>query len=439
VPVAQPRNDPTGIFKATRTGGPAERSSGRRTGDLESPWVALDRFIRTLESGPQVSDQFSASLATICDSTTAQIAFIHSDTDGRSCETAGVPTPSPSWCGELARRLSARLPGGGLWQAHRHDDAAGPLSGPIAHSAVILPIEAPSPCWMVAVSIDPVRPLEDSDLRIIKVICRLQVGHNRHVRVYENLKETLFGIVRCLSAAIDAKDPYTCGHSERVARIAVRLGEEMKLPRGETSDLYLAGLLHDVGKIGIRDEVLCKPGPLTREELRHIEEHPVIGERIIENVRRLAYLGAGVRGHHERFDGDGYPDGLAGSAIRLPARILAVADSCDAMMSPRRYRPALAAPQIEAIFREGSGTQWDPQIVNCFFTCRYELYSVYQRGLGKSVYVAVERAAGGRTQCTSTTATDATVPAGHSMNGLGPAPKRAGHPPTGDGPASADE
>ena len=167
----------------------------------------------------------------------------------------------------------------------------------------------------------------------------------------------------------------------------------MKLSRGEISDLYLAGLLHDVGKIGIRDEVLCKPGPLTPEEYAHIREHPVIGERIIANVTRLAYLRPGVRGHHERFDGKGYPDGLAGEAIPLMARILAVADSCDAMMSARRYRPALSPARIEAIFREGAGTQWDPRIVEYFFACRHDLYAVCQRGLGQSVYMAVERAA----------------------------------------------
>lgn len=396
MPVGQAHNETTGIWSPTHQHSD-ERSWSRGAGDLDSPWVALDRFIRTLESGQHAADHFSASLATICDATTAHVAFIQSDTDGRTTELAGAPSPSASWCREVTRRLSARLPAGGLWHADRQDDGPGPLSSPAPYSAVILPIEAQSPSWLVAVSIDPNRPLLDCDLRMIKVICRLQGAQNRHVRVYENLKETLFGIVRCLSAAIDAKDPYTCGHSERVARIAVRLGEEMKLPRGETSDLYLAGLLHDVGKIGIRDEVLCKPGPLTRDEMRHIEEHPVIGERIIANVRHLAYLGAGVRGHHERFDGKGYPDGLAGDAIPLPARILAVADSCDAMMSLRRYRPALARTRIETIFRESAGTQWDPRIVDCFFTCRFELYQVYQRGLGQSVYVAVERAAGGPT------------------------------------------
>jgi HD-GYP domain-containing protein (c-di-GMP phosphodiesterase class II) len=127
----------------------------------------------------------------------------------------------------------------------------------------------------------------------------------------------------------------------------------------------------------------------------HIKEHPVIGERIISNVTRLSYLRPAVRGHHERFDGTGYPDGLLGEAIPLAARILAVADSCDAMMSVRRYRQAFAPPRIEAIFTEGSGKQWDQGIVESFFACRRELYAVCERGLGQSVYMAVERAAGG--------------------------------------------
>jgi HD-GYP domain-containing protein (c-di-GMP phosphodiesterase class II) len=172
----------------------------------------------------------------------------------------------------------------------------------------------------------------------------------------------------------------------------------MHLSRGEIGDLYLAGLLHDVGKIGIRDEVLCKPGPLTPEEQDHVQEHPTICDRIVSNVTRLAYLRPAVRGHHERFDGKGYPDGLVGVAIPRMARTLAVADACDAMMSARRYRPALAPARIETIFREGSGTQWDPEIVRAFFACRHDLYSVYQRGLGQSVYMAVERAASGSSQ-----------------------------------------
>lgn len=361
----------------------------------ESPWTALDRFLRVLQSNPHASESFSAAVATICDSTNAELAFVYHDSTGRVSAMAGSVTPSLPWCRILTQGLAARFPRGGGWQDGDNDISLDLPAGPVPYSAVILPIENSQSSWMVAVSLDLEAPMEDSDLRIIKVIRRLQVDHNRHVSVYENLKETLFGIVHCLSTAIDAKDTYTCGHSERVARIAVRLGEEMNLSRGETSDLYLAGLLHDVGKIGIRDDVLCKPGPLNPAEEEHIREHPVIGERIISSVSRLAYLRPAVRGHHERYDGKGYPDGLVGDAIPPMARILAVADSCDAMMSARRYRPAFAPARIEAIFRECSGTQWDPHIVRCFFSCRHDLYAVCQRGLGRSVYMALERAAGG--------------------------------------------
>ena len=225
------------------------------------------------------------------------------------------------------------------------------------------------------------------------MIWQLQATQQRNDRVNDKWKETLFGVVRCLTAAIDAKDPYTCGHSERVARIAVRLGESMGMSRGDTSDLYLAGLLHDLGKIGIRDSVLWKEGPLTEEEYQHVREHPVIGEKIIANVTRLAYLRPGVRGHHERFDGLGYPDGLVGESIPLMARVLAVADACDAMMSTRRYRAALDESRICQIFEEGAGTQWDPRVVDHFLSCRHELLCISQRGLGQSVFIAVERAA----------------------------------------------
>ncbi len=370
------------------------RTGAETVDDREAPWLALDRFIRALEAGQATARRLNSALATICDSTHAALAFVYGESVGSVLEMVGAsPNPSPSWCRAVAMELAARLPWGGEW---RPDGAVGSIElppGPEPSSAVILPLESTSKTWLVAVGLDPDAPMDESDLRIIRVVWRLQLGHERHIALYENLKETLFGIVQCLSTAIDAKDAYTCGHSERVARIAVRLGEAMGLSRGETSDLYLAGLLHDVGKIGIRDEVLCKPGPLTPEEEEHIREHPIIGERIIMNVSRLAYLRPGIRGHHERFDGGGYPDGLAGEAIPPIARIVAVADSCDAMMAARRYRPALPPARIEAIFREGAGKQWDPEIIRCFFTCRHDLYEVCQRGLGRSVYMAVERAA----------------------------------------------
>jgi HD-GYP domain-containing protein (c-di-GMP phosphodiesterase class II) len=362
--------------------------------DTDAPWVALDRFIQVLQKGRQVPDQYQAALAAILEGTGAELAMVYSEQSGRLLEIVGDETAPAHWCRDVCQSLVAELPQGGAWSASQPGRRALSRGGLNVTSAVLLRVDAPKPVWLVAVSFGPEHPLEGSDLKIMKVVWRLQLGHNKHAAVFDNLKETLFGVVRCLSTAIDAKDGYTCGHSERVARIAVRIGEEMKLARGEISDLYLGGLLHDVGKIGIRDDVLLKQGPLTPAEMEHIREHPVTGERIVSNVTRLSYLRPGVRGHHERFDGKGYPDGLSGESIPLMARVLAVADSCDAMMTARRYRPALPPERIEQIVREGAGTQWDPRVIEHFFACRNDLYAVYQRGLGQSVLIAVERAVG---------------------------------------------
>jgi len=358
----------------------------------QAPWDALDRFITELQNGKMIPDQYRTALTAIREATEAQVSFLCSDQADVVLEMAGEHSLTAHEYRDLTRWLVAELPGGGLCPIP--EEAFG-RSASTTHpptTAAVFRVEMPRPSWLISLRFDG-EPFLPADLRVIRVIWTLQAGQRRHFQVHDNLRETLFGVVRCLSTAIDAKDPYTCGHSERVARIAVRLGEEMDLSRGEISDLYLAGLLHDVGKIGIRDEVLHKEGPLTAEEYAHIKEHPVTGERIIQNVTRLAYLRPGVRGHHERFDGKGYPDGVVGEAIPKMARILAVADACDAMMSTRRYRPALGSDRIEEIFREGSGSQWDPEIIGHFMTCRNELYAVSQRGLGKSVYMAVERAA----------------------------------------------
>jgi diguanylate cyclase (GGDEF)-like protein len=375
---------------------PPQESTTTDHSRIEAPSDALNRFLKQLRDGRKAPHQYRTALLAIHEGLEAGLVFLCSEQGDHVLESVGDNAPTPQWCHRVIQKLSAELPRGGLW---KKGDGVRPLpEGPDPYTAVVFAVESPRPSWLVALRFDGGEPFVSSDLRLVRLIWQLQADKKSHAHVYDNLKETLFGMIRCLSTAIDAKDPYTCGHSERVARIAVRLGKQMKLSSGEVSDLYLAGLLHDVGKIGIRDEVLCKPGPLTPAEFIHIQEHPVIGERIIANVTRLAYLRPGVRGHHERFDGKGYPDGLSGEAIPLMARILAVADSCDAMMSARRYRPELSRAKIEDVFKDGAGTQWDPRIVECFFDCRDDLYAVFQRGLGQSVYMAVERAAGGDDQ-----------------------------------------
>ena len=217
----------------------------------------------------------------------------------------------------------------------------------------------------------------------------LIAAQGRTSRRHFDLKELIVGLTRALTAAIDAKDGYTAGHSERVGRMAVVLGKELGLVEEQLNDIYLAGLLHDVGKIGIRDEVLGKTSKLTDEERKHVEEHVVIGHRILSGLSGIEALLDGVLHHHEQYNGGGYPSGLVGENIPRLARFLAVADSFDAMNSDRPYRQGMAPEKVEAIFREGSGEQWDPIIVDAFFRCRHEMSEIRQRGIGDSLREAL--------------------------------------------------
>lgn len=172
--------------------------------------------------------------------------------------------------------------------------------------------------------------------------------------------------VQALAAAVDAKDPYTKGHSERVAEMARDLAIRMQCKQAFVEMLYAAGTLHDVGKIGVPDAIIAKPSALTREESSVMETHPVLGEMIVAKVPQLAPLLPGVRHHHERWDGAGYPDGLAGEAIPMQARYLAVADTFDAMTSDRPYRKALPDEVALAEIERCAGAQFQLELAREF-------------------------------------------------------------------------
>jgi putative nucleotidyltransferase with HDIG domain len=250
-------------------------------------------------------------------------------------------------------------------------------------------VAAGSAGWLVALNPDDHRLIGTSEIERIQYVASLIATQASNSQIYTELKELLFGIIRALTAAIDAKDPHTFGHSERVARIAVRLAEELGIPPQKRSDLYLAGLLHDIGKIGINDRVLLKCGPLTPEECRIIRAHVEIGVNILRDLKKLRHILPGVRHHHESVDGSGYPDHLSGEQIPLEARILAVADAYDAMSSDRPYRKRLSPQQIQDNFRKGRGTQWDPSVVDALVRCRTDLEAIRQKGLGESLIGAV--------------------------------------------------
>lgn len=191
----------------------------------------------------------------------------------------------------------------------------------------------------------------------------------------EQLLNSLFVL---FAATLDARDSYTAGHSERVAAYSVELAEALQMPVHEVELLRKSALLHDIGKIGVRDDVLLKEGRLTDDEFAQIQEHPTIGIHILNQITlpdSLQPILAGVRSHHERIDGNGYPDRLAGDAIPLFGRIMAIADAYDAMTSDRPYRQGMPTEKALAILESGRGTQWDANFVDVFIELRRQTIS----------------------------------------------------------------
>lgn len=173
-------------------------------------------------------------------------------------------------------------------------------------------------------------------------------------------------VLEAMADAVDLRDPYTGGHSQRVAHYSAQILAAMQLQGPEVDLIVSAARVHDIGKIGTPDSVLLKDGNLTPEERAVMEEHPVHGAQLLARYRDFTRGAALVRGHHERWDGQGYPDGLAGTAIPFGARIIAVADSFDAMTSDRPYRRGMPLVKAMDILRKGSGVQWDAEVVNVF-------------------------------------------------------------------------
>jgi HD-GYP domain-containing protein (c-di-GMP phosphodiesterase class II) len=345
----------------------------------------LERLGRTLQPCEQAGRQVRIVLEATLEGIGADAAYLLPGSRGELPESAGQPQLPEEWWREFTRRELARPPDNQGQFVRSFLDPAARRLAPWPCSAAFVRVSASRDSWLVAVSFNPRRIFQPGDLKVLALARRMLLNHRQHLQVHQKLKETLFGLVRCLTAAIDAKNPYTWGHSERVARIAVRLGQALGRPPGALSDLYLAGLLHDIGKIGISDTVLQKPGPLSDEETAHVRKHVLIGDELVATLRSLHHLRPGVRNHHERWDGEGYPDRLAGENIPLLARVMAVAEACDAMMGERPYRPPLSPAEIEETLNAGKGKQWDPSVVDAFMACRHQVYAICERGVGDAV------------------------------------------------------
>ncbi|HEY7115419.1 MAG TPA: HD domain-containing phosphohydrolase [Tepidisphaeraceae bacterium] len=212
------------------------------------------------------------------------------------------------------------------------------------------------------------------DAKLLNSIANESAIYLENAKLFEDVHGLMMGLLHALTSAVDAKDAYTCGHSERVALLSRRLAREARLPDNQVDRIYMAGLLHDVGKIGVPEAVLQKTGRLTPEEFEQMKKHPGIGARILADIKQVEDIIPGVLHHHERFDGKGYPAGLSGHNIPLMGRIICLADCFDAMTSNRTYRRALPLEVALSEIRRCSGTQFDPALAEAFLRIGVEQF-----------------------------------------------------------------
>jgi HD-GYP domain-containing protein (c-di-GMP phosphodiesterase class II) len=247
----------------------------------------------------------------------------------------------------------------------------------IAHSLLVTPLHVDGKPLGLLYGADKIKAgsgLSTVDSKLCASLGSSLSIYLKNVMLYEDMHSMFLGTLHALSTTIDAKDSYTHGHSERVALIARQLAGAAGLPAQTVERVYLSGLVHDVGKIGVPEAVLTKPGKLTDKEYELVKKHPEIGARILEGIRQMQDLIPGVLHHHESWDGRGYPHGLAGRDIPLFGRIIGLADAFDAMSSDRTYRNAMPMHKVLDEVRRHSGKQFDPDLVGVFIGLDFAEY-----------------------------------------------------------------
>ncbi len=293
------------------------------------------------------------------------------------CRSGDLPVPD-----DALPRVIARLegqPGGRPIVRNRldgmlRDEEFAGLRNLIA--AAVLDGERPIG-WILAFNTEGRPEFGTVEASLLQSIALILGTHFRNFHLFQEQEDLLISFVRSLVSTLDAKDSYTRGHSERVALVARRLAKQLRLAPTEQEAIHLSAVLHDIGKIGVEDAILRKPGRLTEAEFRKLQQHPVIGYDILSELKQLQHILPGVRHHHENFDGTGYPDQLGGADIPLMARIMAVADAYDAMGSDRPYRSGMPLEQVEAILDGGAGQQWDPEVVRAYFAVKEDIRRIW--------------------------------------------------------------
>ncbi|MEM1413858.1 MAG: HD domain-containing phosphohydrolase [Myxococcota bacterium] len=262
------------------------------------------------------------------------------------------------------------------------DDACAPFAGPSVRALLALPfLDHGERVGILAVVRTGPSPFDEGNRKLLAVLADRGAAAVANARLYANLQGSIEGTLEALATAIDKLDPYTAGHSDRVATYAGLLAEAIALPPAEVEHVRRSAAMHDIGKIGCHLN-LNKPGKLTAEEYEEFKKHPVYGREILAPIRSLRELLPGVHLHHERMDGHGYPLGLPGTEIPLLARIICIADSYDAMTSDRAYRKALTHEAAVAELRRCAGTQFDGALVEPFVT-RLEAWREARAAVGE--------------------------------------------------------
>lgn len=205
-------------------------------------------------------------------------------------------------------------------------------------------------------------PFSASDLQVVLILSSQVVTAMENAALYEDLRENYFRTVQALVAAVEAKDPYTRWHSTNVAKYAVAIARDLGMSPTQLEEMHIAAILHDVGKIGISELIISKPARLSREEFDIMKEHPAHGIRILEPIGFSSTIINAISQHHERYDGKGYPRGISGEEITLPARVLNVADTIDAMVSERPYRGTISSQEVLLELERESSRQFDPKV-----------------------------------------------------------------------------
>lgn len=242
------------------------------------------------------------------------------------------------------------------------------------HSNIDILVEAINECHLFQYVLKPFEP-EQLCMVVESGIKKFEMSASR-TQILRDLSELFYKTIKSIAQALDAKDKYTHGHSMRVTLYSLALAKALDLPYDLLEEIETTGLLHDIGKIAIPEKILLKPGKLTDEEYQVIKTHPELGQKLVDGIEKLRLISNWLKSHHERYDGKGYPDGLRGEQIPVSSRIIAIADTYDAMTSSRAYRSALSHEVALQEIKRCAGSQFDPKLAELFISIGDEIETI---------------------------------------------------------------